>query len=59
MLINQWLLPSPKRVHDAHLLLSLRCEARYLLALDNWLTGSGIEKVCEYSWAVAAFTLVR
>jgi hypothetical protein len=44
MLVNQWLFPRPKSVHDPHLLLSLRRETSDLLTLDDRLASSGIEK---------------
>jgi hypothetical protein len=58
MLINQWLLPRPKTVHNSHLLLSLRRETSDLLTLDNRLASSGVEKVSKDGWAMAAVLLL-
>jgi hypothetical protein len=58
MLVDQRLRPSPKPVHDSHLLPNLRCEASDLLALNNRLVGNGVEKAREYGWAMAAVVLL-
>jgi hypothetical protein len=56
MLINQWLFPRSKPLHDAHLLFSLGCEAGDFLILNDRLACSGVEKASEYGWAVAAMS---
>jgi hypothetical protein len=54
MLINQWLFPRPKPVHDAHFLLCLGREASDFPILDDRLACSGVKKAGEDGWAVAA-----
>jgi hypothetical protein len=58
MLIDQWLLPRPKTVHNSHLLLSLRRETSDLLTLDDRIAGSGVEKASKDGWAMAAVLLL-
>jgi hypothetical protein len=58
MLVDQWLLPRPKTVHNSHFFLSLRRETRDLLTLDNRLASSGVEKASKNGWAMAAVLLL-
>jgi hypothetical protein len=57
MLVDQWLFPRPKTVHDSHLLLSLSRETSDLLTLNNGLASSGVQKASEDGWAMAALLL--
>jgi hypothetical protein len=57
MLIDQWLLPRPKPVHNSHLLLSLGRETSDLLTLNNRLASNGVDKASKDGWAMTAVLL--
>jgi hypothetical protein len=58
MLINQWLFPRSKTIHNPHLLLSLGRKPSDPLTLDNRVAGDRVEKASKDSWAMAAVLLL-